>query len=199
MNLTPESPRNDADALFSRAKAGDQSAWDELYRACQPKLVRAVRRRLNLPMRSLYDSLDFVGDVWESLVAKPEKFDFDSMDSLLAFMAKSAQRKVIDAYRRLHTQKNDVARERSIDAAGEDGPAREPASSDPTPSTIVSFEEDVARLSVGLDREQREALDLKRAGHTNEEIAERFGWHLRKVQRFFQRLNDSWPKPGDPS
>ena len=199
MNLSPETPRNDADALFTRAKAGDQSAWDELYRACQPKLVRAVRRRLNLPMRSLYDSLDFVGDVWESLVSKPEKFDFDSIDSLLAFMAKSAQRKVIDAYRRLHTLKNDVDRERSIDAAGENGSAREPASSDPTPSTIVSFEEDVARLAAGLDLEQREALNLKRAGHTNEEIAENLSWHLRKVKRFFRQLNDSWPKPGDAS
>lgn len=197
MNSSPEPSRNDADALFTRAKAGDQSAWDELYRACQPKLVRAVRRRLNLPMRSLYDSTDFVGDVWESLVAKQEKFDFDSIDSLLAFMAKSAQRKVVDAYRRRNTLKNDAARERPIETGDEDRD-REPASTDPTPSTIVSFEEDVERLTAGLDREQREAVDLKRAGHTNEEIAGRLGWHLRKVQRFFQHLNDSWPKPGDP-
>ena len=198
MNSSPESSRNDAAALFSRARAGDQSAWNELYHACQPKLVRAVRRRLNPPMRSLYDSTDFVGDVWESLVSKPEKFDFDSIASLLAFMAKSAERKVVDAYRRQHTLKNDVDRERSINA-GDDGSTRKPASSDPTPSTIVSFEEDVARLAAGLNREQREALDLKRDGHSNEDIALRLDWHLRKVQRFFQQLYDSWLKPGERS
>ena len=198
MNSPPESLRNDVDALFSRAKAGDQSAWDELYRACQDKLVRAVRRRLNPPMRSLYDSTDFVGDVWESLVAKQQKFDFDSLESLLAFLSKSAERKVIDAHRRRHTLKNDVGRERSMHAAGV-GSAYEPASSDPTPSTIVSAKEDVERLSATLDKEQRQALQLKHDGDSNDEIAEKLGWHLRKVQRLFQKLHDSWPKPGEAS
>jgi hypothetical protein len=52
------------DGLFARAQAGDQAAWEELFRHCYPKLVRVVRRKLtSSAMRSLYDSTDFASDV----------------------------------------------------------------------------------------------------------------------------------------
>jgi hypothetical protein len=44
-----------------------------------PKVVRVVRRKLNPPMRSLYDSTDFASDVLKSLAAKCDQFDFPSI------------------------------------------------------------------------------------------------------------------------
>src|SRR6266446_8260813 len=43
--LEPEA--RDPDGLFARARAGDQAAWEELFRMCYPKVVRVVRRKLD--------------------------------------------------------------------------------------------------------------------------------------------------------
>src|SRR5205823_7837978 len=95
MNRTMESSDSDADGLFARARAGDQAAWEELFTTCYPKVVRVVRRKLNAPMRSLYDSTDFASDVWGSLVAKSDRFDFPNVAALMAFLTKAAEQKVI--------------------------------------------------------------------------------------------------------
>ena len=77
---------------------------------------RVVRRRLNRSMRSLYDSTDFANDAMESLAANLDLLEFPSLDSLIAFLAQVAEQKVIDEYRRQHTLKNDIDRDRPIAA-----------------------------------------------------------------------------------
>ena len=77
-----------------------------------------VRRKLNRSMRSLYDSTDFASDVMKSLAANIGHLQFPSIDSLLAFLAHVAEQKVIDEYRRRHTLKRDITRERAIMSGG---------------------------------------------------------------------------------
>jgi RNA polymerase sigma factor (sigma-70 family) len=198
MSTSPDSRRHDEDALFARARAGDQAAWDELYRTCHPKLLRAVRRRLDAPLRSLYDSTDFASDVWRSLVRRRDEFDFPSLGALIAFLSKVAREKVIDEYRKQHALKNDIRRRRSLDGMEGDGPPdRGLTSADPTPSQVTIAKEGLERLGARLtDPEQRRALELKEQGYSNEEIALLLNWHVRKVQRFFQDLGSSWPGAG---
>src|SRR5262245_28925796 len=107
------------DGLFARAQAGDQAAWKELFDACYPKVVRVIRRKLTSPaIRSLYDSTDFASDAWKSLVAKSGRFDFPTIDHLMAFLTRVACRKLIDEQRRQHALKNDVGRNRPIESGG---------------------------------------------------------------------------------
>ena len=192
MNQTTELASDKPDGLFDRARMGDERAWQELFAACYPKVLRVVRRRLTSPaIRSLYDSTDFVGDVWKSLAEKPEAFDFPTIDALLAFLSRAAERKVVDAYRRRHTQKNDIDRERPIE--GSSGPnSPEIASSDPTPSQIAQAGEAREWLFSGLSDEERLILEMRGEGYSNEEIAGRVGWHPRRVQRFLKDLGESW-------
>src|SRR3954452_12378581 len=103
MSQPTDTASETSDGLFARARTGDQGAWRELFDACYPKVLRVIRRRLNSPaMRSLYDSTDFVSDVWKSLAEKQEKFEFSTLDALIKFLSTSAERKVIDEHRRLH-------------------------------------------------------------------------------------------------
>jgi RNA polymerase sigma factor (sigma-70 family) len=193
MNAPADSTVSGPESLFSRARSGDQTAWEELFRTCYPKIVRVVRRKLNPPMRSLYDSSDFASDVWKSLAAKFDRFDFPTIDSLLAFLSQAAERKVVDEYRRRHTLKRDMDLERPIEATRAHG--HEPMalrSAEPTPSQVAQASEDWQQLLARLSEPERTIMDLKRMGYTNEEIAERTGWHIRKVQRFFKDLHDSW-------
>ena len=186
------------DGLFARARSGDQVAWREIFDASYPKVIRAIRRRLNSQaMRSLYDSTDFIGDVWKSLAERPESFDFATFDDLQRFLAKAAERKVIDEYRRLNAQKNDVALQRPLAAwfgAGEGAP--ELPSTGPTPSQVAQASEAREGLLSGQAGDDRRVIELKQENYSNEEVAERVGWSLRKVQRFLKELGDSWTARG---
>jgi RNA polymerase sigma-70 factor (ECF subfamily) len=192
MNPTPDSSTCDSDELITRARAGDQAAWEELFRTCYPKVIRVVRRKLDRPMRSLYDSTDFVSDVMKSLAANIDRLDFPSMGSLIAFLAQAAEQKVIDEYRRRHTLKRDITRERAL-AAG-DGTDLKPlalVSADPTASQVAQADEARQRLLEGQDELERMVIELRYEGYSNVEIAEQTGWNIRKVQRFLKDLHDS--------
>jgi len=193
-----ESSHHDVSGLFARARAGDQAAWEELFHTCYPKVVRVVRRKLDRPLRTLYDSTDFASDVMKSLAANLDRLDFPSLHSLMAFLAQAAEQKVIDEYRRRHTLKRDVSRERALVTG--DGSDLRPvtlASADPTASQVAQASETRERLMAGQQESERAIIELKRQGYTNSEIAERTGWHLRQVQRFFKKLLDSLHRSGD--
>jgi len=148
--------------------------------------------QLDRPMRSLYDSTDFVSDVMKSLAANLDRLDFPSMRSLIAFLAQAAEQKVIDEYRRRHTLKRDITRERALVAV--DGTDMKPlslASGDPTASQVAQASEVRERLLAGQDNLKRTVIELKQMGYTNVEIAERTGWNIRNVQRFLKDLHDS--------
>ncbi len=187
---------HDPGSLFARARAGDQDAWKELFEECYPKVLRVVRRKLDRPMRSLYDSTDFASDVMKSLAANFGKFDFPSLDSLHAYLVQSAKQKVIDEYRRRHTLKHDIGRERSVEwVDGQDSLRHALASGDPTASQEAQAIEIHERLMAHLGDTERQIVELKHQGLSNFEVAERTGWHVRKVQRFLQELSNSLSNP----
>jgi RNA polymerase sigma-70 factor (ECF subfamily) len=187
------SSRGAFDGLFARAQSGDEDAWEELFRQCYPKVVRVVRRRLNQPMRSLYDSADFASDVWRSLLAKSDRFDFPTIASLMAFLEKAATQKVIDEHRRLHSLKRDQRRTTSLDAGLDGfGPALPLASADPTPSQYAVANEGWQRANDRLDETHRRVLEMARQGYSTREIADEVDWSIRKVQRELKEMGDSW-------
>jgi RNA polymerase sigma-70 factor (ECF subfamily) len=181
------------DGLFARAQSGDQEAWEELFLQCYPRVVRVVRRRLSQPMRSLYAPADFAADVWRSLVANSDRFDFPTVAALMAFLEKAATQKVIDEHRRLQSLKRDQRRTTSLDAdpVGP-GPGLPLASTDPTPSQYAGANEGWQRVSERLDETHRRVLEMTRQGYSTREIAEAVGWHVRKVQRVLKELGDVW-------
>src|SRR5215470_16713438 len=124
--------RVDLAEVLEAAHRGDQSAWETLFRECYPKVRRVVRRKLNRSMRSLYDSTDFANDAMERLAAQPDLLKFSSLGCLIAFLAQVAEQKVIDEYRRQHTLKHDIDRQRPL--AAPDAPAFQLPSDEPTAS-----------------------------------------------------------------
>jgi RNA polymerase sigma factor (sigma-70 family) len=181
----------DLTKALQEAQGGDPAAWEALFRACYPKVVRVVRRKLNRSMRSLYDSTDFASDVMKSLAANIGQLQFASMESLLAFLAQVAEKKVIDEYRRRHTLKRDITRERPIlDGGPDSGPVQVP-SDDPTASQLAQANEFQERLLADLGDTERTIIELKRQGYSTADIADQTGWNIRKVQRFLKDLLDS--------
>lgn len=190
MTFGSDPPTHDPDRLFARARAGDDSAWGELFQVCYPKVIRVVRRKLNnAAMGKIYDSTDFASEVMKSLAANAGRLDFPSMGALMAFLVEVAEQKVVDEYRRAHSKKRDVKRLSSLDAAG---PGAVVPSGAPTASKFAQAEEAWDRLLAGQDGTKRWMIELKREGYSVAEIAVKVGWNIRKVQRFFQDLHDAY-------
>jgi RNA polymerase sigma factor (sigma-70 family) len=184
--LSPLQPGN----LLDRARAGDQEAWEVLFNECYPKVVRVIRRRLNRPMRKLYDSTDIANEVMKSLAAKFHHFDFSSIDGLRAFLVKAAEQKVVDGYRHGHAQKRDLGRDRVFSSG--DLENWEPADASPTASQVAVAVEEEGLLLDGQSGDHRTILELKIQGFSNSEVARSTGWHVRKVERFLQNLRGIW-------
>lgn len=175
---------------IKEAQGGSPEAWERLFREYYPKVRRVVRRKLDRSMRSVYDSTDFASDVMKSLAANLSRLDFPSPEHLVAFLADVAEKKVIDEHRRRHTLKRDVTRERRLEAATE-STAVQVASDDPTASQLAQANEAEQFLMGRDDETERRIIELRREGHDNNDIADRTGWNIRKVQRFLKDLRDS--------
>src|SRR5215469_10470225 len=123
--LSRHESRHDLGSTWEEAQKGDPGAWEALFKECYPKVRRVVRRRLNRSLRSLYDSTDFASDAMENLAANLDQLDFPSVNSLIAFLARVAEQKVIDEYRRQHTLKRDLSRVLPLGITGADaGPVQ---------------------------------------------------------------------------
>ena len=173
------------------AQKGDESAWKAVFEECYPKVRRVVRRRLDRSMRALYDSTDFANDAMEDLAANFKQLEFPSVNSLIAFLANVAEKKVIDEYRRQHTLKRDVTRERPMFATGPDGGAVQLPSDSPTASQFAQANEVYDRLLARKDETERTIITLRQEGYSNSDIAQRTGWNIRRVQRFLEDLHHS--------
>jgi RNA polymerase sigma factor (sigma-70 family) len=182
--LVPGDPRDD---LIERARLGDQQAWQILFDQCYPKIVRVVRRRLSRPMRKLMDSTDVANEVMKSLAAKFDHIQFSSVDGLRAFLIRAAEQKLIDEYRHEYAQKRDLARNQEM-TVGDAAPAWELADGSPTPSQVAVASEEQERLLGEQTGDERQVLELKLQGFSNSEVARVTGWHLRKVERFLEKL-----------
>ena len=112
-------------------------------------------------MRALYDSTDFANDAMEDLAANFKQLEFPSVNSLIAFLANVAEKKVIDEYRRQHTLKRDVTRERPMFATGPDGGAVQLPSDSPTASQFAQANEVYDRLLDAQDETERTIIDVE--------------------------------------
>jgi RNA polymerase sigma-70 factor (ECF subfamily) len=177
-------------ALLGRLRGGDATAADDLCRRFGPFVRAAVRRRLPDDLRARYDSLDFVQDVWASVLARPaDRLAFDSPAALVAFLTRVAENKVIDAHRRrFATEKDAIARELPNGNPGAD--ADRVAASAATPSQWAIAGERWDRLIAKFPPGHRPILERLRDGHTAEDIARLSGVSLSTVNRVVRRLRE---------
>ncbi|AGA31075.1 RNA polymerase sigma factor [Singulisphaera acidiphila] len=187
--------------LIDKAKSGDQDAIRSLQ--CFENDIRMmVRVRLPRPLRSQFDSMDFVQDVWQSFFRifnhDPERFA--QVRDLRGFLAGVARNKVYEEHRRRSlTQKYDLEREEPlyIRRGNRDIP-REVIASDPSPSQDAQARERLDQLLEGRSPREAEVIELRRQGLTFEEIAAQTGLHERTVRRVIETIRRRMDARKDP-
>jgi RNA polymerase sigma-70 factor (ECF subfamily) len=184
------SDQTDFGVLMGRVRAGEAGAYEEMLARYGDEVRAAVRRRLHDRLRTQYDSLDFVQDVWASFLAlEPGRYRFDDQDELVGFLCRVARNKVVEVFRqRFATQRADVTREERLASGG--GSAVGPAGREPTPSQFAVAGERWADLVRRLPAGQRAVLERLRDGHTHEEVAAMLNVSVRTVERIVRRIKD---------
>jgi RNA polymerase sigma factor (sigma-70 family) len=180
--------------LLERLRCGSPDAPDELMRRYGAHVLRVIRHRLDRRLRKEFDSLDFFQDVWKSFFEGPPPGGrFDSPEALIAYLARVAQHKVIDASRRrLGTQKHDRAREHSLEGSAAWGAAAAGARQ-PTPSQEAVAHDLWERLLVGLPPEHQQIVMLLREGRSHAEIARELRVDRKTVYNVVRRLSPRLP------
>lgn len=175
-------------ALVAGLKAGDPTAAREIYQRFEPFLRASVRRQLHPQLRSRFDSLDFVQDVWASFLAIPsDRYSFENPQSLLAFLHRVAYNKVVAVFRhRFESEKSSIQRERPLDANELSGDAIR--SHAPTPSQWLIADEEWDRLMKQFPPGHRVILMRLREGYTYEDISRMGNVSVSTVDRIVRRL-----------
>lgn len=181
---------NEFGILMNRVRAGEAGAYEELLTRYGSAVRAAVRRRLHDRLRTHYDSLDFVQDVWASFLAlDPNRYRFEDQNALVGFLCRVARNKVVEVFRRrFATQKADITREQTLMSGSE--PEGGLVGRDPTPSQNAVAGERWEDLVRQLPEGQRAVLERLREGHTHEEVAAMLNVSVRTVERIVRRLKD---------
>jgi RNA polymerase sigma-70 factor (ECF subfamily) len=175
--------------LMQQLRQGTPEATSRLVEQYGKHIRRAVRRRLGHELRTQFDTMDFVQDVWASFCTiPPERYTFEQPEDLIRFLADLAANKVTDAYRRrFRSQKDNGNRTRSLDGSAS-LEAFGLAGGEPTPSQTLIHREQVDRLFEDQPTNAQRLLLLLTGGSTQEEIARELGVNVRTVRRLLRNI-----------
>lgn len=177
-------------SLLDRFQRGDPAAADDLCRRFGRFIQLTVRRQMSPDLRTLFDSLDFVQDVWVSVLAVPhDRYQFATPAAFLGFLARVAQNKVAEEARRLPDPPGA--------AGGRDGSAPDRGqvveglpSPDPSPSQMAVAGELWEQLLDHVPARHRVIIERLRDGHTYDDIARMAGVSPRTIKRIVRRLKE---------
>ncbi len=174
--------------LMEDALAGCPDAAAVLCRDYQAHILRVVRRRLLQRLRTRFDSVDLVQDVWASFFAKPPSdLRFEDPGALIAYLERMAQFKVGEAIRQQTSPTTNINREHLL-SDDEASPAERLPAAQPTPSQIVGAEDEWEQMLHGRPPLHQGILHLLRQGLTHREIADRLQTDEKTIQRLLRRV-----------
>jgi RNA polymerase sigma-70 factor (ECF subfamily) len=175
--------------LMYRVGEGSEDAAWELVNRYGEAIRQAVRRVLNVKLRSKFDSLDFVQLVWNSFFQVRDKSErFHRPEELVAYLVAMARNKVgMEVRRRLMTKKYNVQYEQSLHTEG----CSDLTGRQPEPIDIAIAHERWDTMLKDQPTHYRRIIHLRLEGHTCQSIADAVHLDERTVRRFLKKLLDA--------
>jgi RNA polymerase sigma-70 factor (ECF subfamily) len=175
------SDSNSLDVLIDKLSSGDSAAAEEVFQTYAPSLRSLVRKMLPPNLRSKFDSADVVqsvfADLWQGF--QEAGWRFASPAHLRAFLIQVTRNRFIDRLRQTGHHPTLQALDGELEQV--------PAAGD-RPSEVAQADELWQRLLTICPPQHRVLLELRRAGHTFDEIARATGLHEGSVRRVLYDL-----------
>lgn len=177
--------------LVQRVRRGDGVAAEELVRAYEPEVRRAIRVRLtDARLRRLVDSVDICQSVLAGFFVRTAagQFDLQTPEQLLKLLVTMARNRVVDWARHANADRRNGQREVSLDL--ESGEPRPIAGKDPGPASVVVNRELLDRVRDRLSPAERQLMEQRAAGHEWDTIAAGLGEQTNTVRMRLTRALD---------
>jgi len=165
-------PQSSFSELVRRVRSGDGQAAEELVRAYEPELRRAIRVRLtDARLRRVVDSLDICQSVLAGFFVRTAagQFDLQTPEQLLKLLVTMARNRVIDWARHTQADRRDGQRQVSLEL--DNGELRPLPGHQPGPHTVLVNRELLDRVRGRLSPAERQLMEQRAAGLEWDEIA----------------------------
>ena len=158
--------------LLRRAKQGSDAALNLLYEQCAGRLLAYIRLRLGRDLRARLESRDILQATLLKSLTHLHELRGDEQESLMAWLARIAEREIRDRVDYHRRQRRDAAREVGLDEVPIAAAARSALSQ-------VILDEQARRLEAALETlapDHREVILLRKFEElTFRQVAERLG------------------------
>jgi RNA polymerase sigma-70 factor (ECF subfamily) len=171
------------DELLAQLCSGDMAAAEQVFRAYEPYLRKAVRRYLPARLRARFDSADILQSMWADVFRgfREAGWRFSNVDQLRGFLFVATRNRLID---RVRQHQKAAQREEPFDATDQ----HLLPSPRPRPSEVAQAADLWERILARCPVERRPILALRRQGYSLAEIAEQTGLHQDSVRRILRNL-----------
>lgn len=177
--------------LLQRIRAGDGRAAEELVRAYEPELRRAIRVRLtDARLRRIVDSVDICQSVLAGFFVRTAagQFDIESPEQLLKLLVTMARNRVIDWARRAQADCRDGRRDVSLQNQDCETPLY--SAGDPGPATVLVNRELLERVRSRLSPDELSLVEQRSEGRDWNDIAAERGEKPNAVRMKLSRALD---------
>jgi RNA polymerase sigma factor (sigma-70 family) len=195
--MIPDSPEDRL--LVELWRAGDEHAARQLFDCYVERLVALARRRLSQRLASRVDPEDIVQSVFRTFFGrvKAGQFHVEHQDDLCKLLVRITVHKTLRQVEFHKAAKRDVTAEAGQDDEPQER-LRELLTREPSPDAAAVFLDQLEHFLSGLKPQERQILELRLQGYSNEEIAEKLGTYDRKVRRILERIRglaeqEGWP------
>jgi RNA polymerase sigma-70 factor, ECF subfamily len=176
-------------ALVDLWRAGDEAAARKLFDTYAERLVNVARRRLSQRLAARVDPEDIVQSVFRTffLRARKGQFSIHDQDDLCKLLMR------ITVHKTLRQVAFHKAGKRNLELEMNQGPEpqerlQELLGREPTSEEAVAFIDQLEHFLSRFPVKDRQILEMRLQGYSNEEIAAKLGTYDRKIRRVIERI-----------
>jgi RNA polymerase sigma-70 factor (ECF subfamily) len=176
--------------LASYCRAGDEAAARQLFDKYLERLVALARRRISQRLASRVDPEDIVQSVFRTFFARLRagEFQFADQDDLCKLLMRITVHKTLRQVAFHQAAKRNPGMEKGQQDASDDRMLAV-LDSEPTPEATVAFVDQLEHFLARLRPDERQVLEMRLQGHSNEEIAAKLNIkHDRTIRRIVERI-----------
>jgi RNA polymerase sigma-70 factor, ECF subfamily len=177
--------------MMVRLRAGDDDAATRVFRRFSHQLIGLARRQFDTILGARVDPEDVVQSAYKSFFVRygDGQYEIADWNSLWGLLTCITVRKCIRRVEYYRAEARDPRREVAPPRESESG-GWEAMDREPRPEEAAMLTETVQQLLDGLEKPEREIVELSLQGFTTQEISERLGRAERSVRRVRERVRE---------
>jgi RNA polymerase sigma-70 factor (ECF subfamily) len=183
--------------LLDLWRAGNQDAARQIVEHYVDRLVALARLRISQRLASRVDPEDVVQSVFRTFFGriKAGQFVIEDQDDLTKLLVSITVHKTLRQVE-FHQAAKRATSQEAVQGSMSHERMQQLLDREPTPEEANSFLDELEHFLNTLTPFQREVLELRMEGYSNEEIAEKLGTYDRKVRRIMERIREQAEKEG---